>query len=182
MDREKLIRQIRHAFAHNPKPDCTLRVARGADDHDYDWEKLRKLDDHYTAWEEVPAEDLERYNDVFLWLCSKGYKFYLPAYMVNALKCTPQEVNHEIWSSWAFHETCVEGDYFKLFTREELEVTLHFVEWLFSEVQDGYHEEWWHHPWNKDWNDDDERKAELWGRYGLAYQHLTAKLAEKNIP
>ncbi|MCD6049067.1 MAG: hypothetical protein K0Q55_470 [Verrucomicrobia bacterium] len=173
---EKLVADIQKAFAGISKPNGTLRVARGADDHDHDWRKLQKLDDHYSAWEDIPSEDLEHYQDVFTWLCPEGYRFYLPAYMVHFLTANPQTREKEIWRSRAFNSYCVEKGQFELFTPAEAAVTCRFLESSLLEVYDEDFPDWWNHPWHKDWSELDELKAELWAKYGAAYEYMKAKL------
>lgn len=180
---EKLIREIREAFASVPKPTVTLRVARGADDHDYDWKKLQKLDAHYRTWEEIPVADLKYFQDVFPWMTEESYLFYLPAYMMRmltgeSLLKTQYGSEPGYWSDSAFGEDCVAKGMFNLFDRSQLQVTLQFLELLFSEIKDDYHADWWNHPWDSDWSYD-QPKDDLWRSCGVAYKYLTAKLAEK---
>ncbi|HEY1172380.1 MAG TPA: DUF6714 family protein [Verrucomicrobiae bacterium] len=182
MTNDALIKEIGEAFSGVPKPQTTLRVARGADDHDYDWKKLQKLDEHYYDWEDVPDEDLDYYQDIFYWLCPQGFQFYLPAYMSRMLRTLSSNRPNHIWPMWAFGERCFELNLFELFTRKQTAVTVRFLEVLFEKVKDDYHADWWNHFDAEDWDDDELRKArklELWEDYGAAYQLLKAKLGSE---
>ena len=175
MTNEELITEIRKAFTGLSKPETTLRVARGADDHDYDWKKLQKLDDHYDDWEDIPDKDLDYYQDVFFWLCPQGLQYYLPAYMVRYLKRVPLGKSNDIWPEYAFDERCFELNLFELFTTQQTQVALCFLETLFEQAKDDYHDDWWNHSWDKDW-EYDKPKQKLWNNYGTAYKILKTKL------
>lgn len=179
MTNEELIAEIRKAFTGLSKPETTLRVARGADDHDYDWKRLQKLDDHYTDWEEIPDEDLDYYQDIFIWLCPQGFQYFLPAYMTRMLKKLSSGKKDNIWLMHAFRERCFEKGFFELFTQRQTVLTARFLEVLFEQIKDDQHPDWWNHFGDEDWDDDELKQAlkqELWEEYGTAYQLLKTRL------
>ena len=167
---ESLAGEIRQAFRDARKPEITLRMARAADDNEWGREQMetaRKEDDHYRNWEEIPIKDIVRYQDVWLWLCPKGFEYYLPAFMVWALTKHPLISNSSFLG--AFDSKLISKGYFEGFSKAEKIAVLHFLEALLRTVQDDYHADWWNYPWDKDWSYD-QPKEQLWREIGAAYQ------------
>ncbi len=89
-DRPLLIAQITQAFEGVSREDgVTLHEARVIDDWGGEEERAaaRGLDTD-THWQEVPPQWIEQLWDAYSLLDSKGWRYYLPAYMVHALRCS----------------------------------------------------------------------------------------------
>lgn len=165
---EELVLQIERAFRDVPRPQTTLRVARGMDDHQWDaLERLQKLDDHYGHWDAIPREDLEKFQDVFPWLCPVGFRFYLPAFMVHALRSSPLLAENS-WLRSAFRD---EAD-LEILDGPQKVAVWHFVKAVLESVHDDYHRDWWNHPWDKEWEEDFE-KEQAWQEVGKAFTFLS---------
>jgi hypothetical protein len=162
-----LVLQIERAFHGVERPQITLRVARRADDNRWDeLPQLQKFDDHYGSWNEIPKDDIEKFQDVFCWLCPIGFRFYLPAFMIHSLRHSPQLVNN-VWLQSAFSDES---------NLEFLDLSQKKAVWRFliaalESVHDDYHSDWWNHPWDKEWAEDSE-KEEVWLMLGKAFTLL----------
>lgn len=171
--RNELVRSIEEVFATVPKPRLTLRVARAMDDNEYDQLGQRESDDgYYEAWSGVASEDIEHFHDVFPWLNPEGVRFYLPAYMVNALE-KPIPLNGSCWLTSAFTVQVLNERCLRLFEPDQLQALQEFLELLFrEEVRDDYFEDWWNHPWDPTW-EYDQPKQPIWESLGPAYVAIT---------
>ncbi len=86
--REALINDIREAFAEVSREDgVTLHEADVIDDYGSAAARAeaRKLDTE-ERWQDVPDADIEKYDWILSFLDLKGFKYYIPAYMVWSLK------------------------------------------------------------------------------------------------
>ncbi|OIP70359.1 MAG: hypothetical protein AUK43_09545 [Oscillatoriales cyanobacterium CG2_30_40_61] len=80
-----LIEKIRAAFLEVQLEDgITLHEARALDDY-RDTEKARIIDCH-IHWLDIPDSWINKFNDIFSFLDSKGFRHYIPAYMIWCLK------------------------------------------------------------------------------------------------
>jgi Cysteine-rich CPCC len=80
-----LIAQITAAFDGIKREDgITLHEARALDDY-ADRQKARKLDSE-SQWQDVPDELIEYFFDIFAFFDAKGFRYYIPAYMIWCLK------------------------------------------------------------------------------------------------
>lgn len=87
-EREILISEIRMAFHGISRSDgVTLHEARAIDGHKSEEERknARRLDKD-NSWDEVPDAHIEQYYDVFSFFDVEGFRYYLPAYMIWAVK------------------------------------------------------------------------------------------------
>jgi hypothetical protein len=86
-DRQAVIDQILSAFGHVRLEDgVTLHETEVLDDYGSDEKRAQaRLKDTETRWQDVSAVKLERF-DKPAFLDVKGFRFYLPAYMVWAMK------------------------------------------------------------------------------------------------
>lgn len=84
---EAIIDAIRLAFANVPRGTITLHEAEVIDDYGSDKErsKARRLDTE-SSWDRVPDSHLEECTTALCHLDSDGWKYYVPAYMVWALR------------------------------------------------------------------------------------------------
>ncbi|MEH1828183.1 DUF6714 family protein [Nostoc sp.] len=80
-----LIEQITAAFDGVKRSDgITLHEARALDDY-ADAQKARKLDSE-SQWQDIPDEWIEYFSDVFPFFDAKGFRYYIPAYIIWCLK------------------------------------------------------------------------------------------------
>ena len=82
--RERIIDQIRLAFAHVSREDgVTLHEAKVIDDYGSADERIAArvldLDSH---WQDVPDHLIEEHQETLCFVDPKGFRYYLPAYMV----------------------------------------------------------------------------------------------------
>ncbi|MDB6124773.1 MAG: hypothetical protein JWQ71_3766 [Pedosphaera sp.] len=174
---ENLILEIEHAFLRVERPEITLRVARGMDDHRYgELNQLSKADAHYLHWNEIPPADIERFSDVFPWLCPIGFRFYLPAFMIHSLK-TSKSLRSESWPNFAFSETFLTKADVETLNVQQTRAVLHFLTAILATVPDDWNADWWNHPWDPEWSEDAEKK-QIWSEIGYAYEQFKAH-AEK---
>jgi hypothetical protein len=88
----ELMTQIERAFAGVPYPgDDQLCQGAGA--------QLEGTEEANIAavfrgrhWRDVPLEDLARYSATLSFLTSEAFRFYLPAYLLAAIRLTPEEL------------------------------------------------------------------------------------------
>ncbi len=86
--RSVVIEQITKAFEGVSREDgVSLHEARVIDDWGSDCERAaaRKIDTD-TRWQDVPVEWIEQLHDALSFLDPKGWRYYLPAYMLYSLK------------------------------------------------------------------------------------------------
>lgn len=87
-ERNALISEIRAAFNEVSRGlGVSLHEAHAIDNYKSDVERrnARNLDTD-KSWEDVPDKDIEYFFDVFSFLDVEGFRYYLPAYMVWAIK------------------------------------------------------------------------------------------------
>jgi len=88
VDADRLIAQIEEAFAGVALEDgLSLNECEYADSGGTAKEYLERAKrDERQDWRKVAADDLERHHVTFSFADVKGYRFYLPAYMIWTLK------------------------------------------------------------------------------------------------
>lgn len=105
-----LIEQITAAFDGVTREDgITLHEARALDDY-ADTKKAREID-YDRRWQDVPDEWLEKFDDVFPFFDPKGFRYYIPAYMIWCLK------NYNTSNSNSLHSTIYALHYAKRYYR-----------------------------------------------------------------
>ena len=93
--REQVIDEIRRAFADVSREDgVTLHEAEVIDDYGSTEERAaaRRLDTD-LRWQDVPDRLIQEYSDTLCFVDVKGFRYYLPAYMIWAMR------NHETTDS-----------------------------------------------------------------------------------
>jgi len=102
--RQHVIDEIRQAFGHVSREDgVTLHEAQVIDDYGSDEERVaaRALDTD-CRWQDVPDHLIEKYPDTLCFVDPKGFRYYLPAYMVWGLRqyeaSNSFSVDHPIYS------------------------------------------------------------------------------------
>lgn len=86
--RLEVISEIERAFRHVKRGNgVSLHEADAIDDYrsEAECKAARELDTE-NGWQSVPEKDIEKYYWIFPFLDPKGYRYYLPAYMVWSLK------------------------------------------------------------------------------------------------
>ena len=174
---EELIVRIERAFRRVERPQITLRVARGIDDHRWgELEELHKLDDHYRDWLEVPEADIAFFKNVFIWFCPVGFRFYLPAYMISSLRSSRRLID-ELWLQYAFGDAPFHPENIEILDAAQKQAVREFLEAAFECIQDDYHRDWWNHPWDAEWKEDAE-KEHFWQMFGRAFTFLRSHMVD----
>lgn len=130
-----LIKKITAAFDGVSREDgISLHAARALDDW-HSLEEAKKIGqkmDRDTKWQEVPAEWIMKFHDIFSFLDPKGFRYYVPAYMVWSLK----EPKASISNSLNFLMYALENrdgyyqSHFELLNQEQLEVISDFIDFI----------------------------------------------------
>jgi hypothetical protein len=86
--RDALITDIEKAFDGVQREDgVTLHEARVIDDYGTDEERAKaRENDTEQRWQNIPDKWIEKFPDALPFLCPKSFKYYLPAFMIWALK------------------------------------------------------------------------------------------------
>jgi hypothetical protein len=130
--RKALIKKITLAFQNTKLEDgITIHQARALDDYE-DPQPARKIDSHLT-WPEIPDPWLENFSDVFPFMDAKGFRYYIPAYMIWCLKS--QKVNSNSYWATVYYLKQRYRDHFDLFNHQQLTVIQEFLEFT---NYDGY--------------------------------------------
>ena len=83
----KRISNIRKAFGHVRLEDgISLNMTEYMDSHGDPTYLIRAKSDESDDWQRIPDEVLEKFTVTFPFTDGKGYRFYLPAYMIYTLK------------------------------------------------------------------------------------------------
>jgi len=83
--RSILILQITKAFENVTLEDgISLHQARALDDY-ADPNLARKIDES-VRWQDIPSQWIKTFHDVFPFLDPKGFRYYIPAYMIWCLQ------------------------------------------------------------------------------------------------
>ena len=85
---QELIDLITAAFDGVSREDgVTLHEARVIDDYGDDDERSdARRKDTDTRWQDVPKKWIEKFADTLPFMCPKGFRYYIPAFMMYALK------------------------------------------------------------------------------------------------
>ena len=116
----------------------TLHEARAIDDYKSEPERknARKLDKD-NSWDEVPDADIEHYYDVFSFFDVEGFRYYLPAYMIWAIKhfevsesCSSDNVIYVLTRSTILIERDTQA--FNSFNPAQCRAICHFLKFMVS--------------------------------------------------
>lgn len=116
---QEVIDAVSEAFHGVAREDgVTLHEARVIDDYGSNDERAAaRMLDTEKVWEDVPHADIEEYSEALSFLDPKGFRYYIPAYMIWAVrefgKTDSMSVNATV-----FHLTNLDGDFG--FTRLDL--------------------------------------------------------------
>lgn len=88
IDTAPLIAEITAAFDGVAREDgVSLRESRVIDDYGCDEERAEaRLLDTDTRWQDVSDADMQEYDGVLTFSDAKGFRYYLPAYMLRDLR------------------------------------------------------------------------------------------------
>lgn len=130
-----LIEKIIAAFNGVSRQDgISLHAARALDD----WSSLEEAKkigwemDLDRNWQEVPDEWLMKFHDIFAFLDPKGFRYYIPAYMVWSLK-EPKASSSNSLSSlmWAIENKSRHFQaHLELLNQEQLQVVSDYIEFV----------------------------------------------------
>ncbi len=100
---ERIIAEIHRAFSDVSREDgVTLHEALVIDEYGSDDERLAARErDTDRRWQDVPEHMIEKHDSVLCFMDPKGFRYYLPAYMVWSLR------NYATSESWSLnHPIC----------------------------------------------------------------------------
>lgn len=129
-----VIAEITAAFDGVSREDgITLHEAQAIDDYGSDAERAAAHTlDTETRWQDIPDEDIQCGYVVLSYLDPKGFRYYIPAYMVWVLRnlennecesMTPDSVE----SSFVGYKSREQKARFALFTRQQSKAIAHFL-------------------------------------------------------
>lgn len=126
-----LIEQIREAFIEvNLEEGITLHEARALDDYE-DTQKARMIDSH-IHWLDISDSWIENFCDIFAFLDPKGFRHYIPAYMIWCLKHYEQTTSssldatlYVLQGKYGHYE-----DHFKILNQVQLEIIQEFLNFM----------------------------------------------------
>ncbi len=123
--RTALISKITLAFQNTQlEKGITIHQARALDDYE-DPELARQIDAH-LPWQEIPDKWLENFSDVFAFMDGKGFRYYIPAYMIWCLKYAQVDSN-SYWSTVEYLKKPYR-DQFDFFSNEQITVITEFLD------------------------------------------------------
>jgi hypothetical protein len=131
--RLSLIEKITAAFDGVSRQDgISLHAARALDDYSSleEAKKIGQKMDLDTKWQEVPDEWIMKFHDIFPFLDPKGFRYYIPAYMVWSLKEPKASESNSLGSLlWAFeNKNRYFKPHFEMLNQEQLQVFADFTE------------------------------------------------------
>lgn len=137
-----LIEKITAAFDGVSREDgISLHAARALDD----WHSLEEATkigqemDLDTQWQDVPDEWLMEFHDIFSFLDPKGFRYYIPAYMIWSLKEPKASDSNSLTSLiWALESKLGHHKaHFKILNQEQLQVISDFIEFVKTYIYSG---------------------------------------------
>ncbi|QZZ21630.1 hypothetical protein J5X98_03990 [Leptothermofonsia sichuanensis E412] len=145
-DRPELIEQITKAFDGVSREDgVTLHEARVIDDWGGEEERAaaRSLDTD-QRWQDVPIEWIKQLWDAFSFLDGKGWRYYLPVWMLHALRCphTTSAGDSVVYSCLLPEEPELREDMLSRFSVLTLEQSRAVCQFLRFNVAYGESDEW----------------------------------------
>ena len=135
-----LIEKITAAFDGVSREDgISLHAARALDDwHSLEGaKKIGQTMDRDTRWQDVPAESIMKFHDIFSFLDPKGFRYYIPAYMVWSLQESQASDSNSFDSLLRALENR-DGYYrthFEILTFPQLEAISDFIEFVNNYIE-----------------------------------------------
>jgi hypothetical protein len=137
MEVDAVISQIRAAFPVQPMPSMTLHQAQLADQSmsraidEAEWEAVGNRD-RAVAWTDIPRADLLECDAALSHLDEEGFVYYIPAYMVLALRHFQafDGYSEEAFGATVFHLAHRENHSlarFKRMTDPQIEAVIEFL-------------------------------------------------------
>lgn len=130
-----LIEKITAAFDGVSRQDgISLHAAQALDDYSSleEAKKIGREMDRDTQWQEVPDKWLMQFQDIFPYLDPKGFRYYIPAYMVWSLK-EPKASDSNSLSSlmWAIENNNKHFQpHLEILNQEQLQVVSDYIEFV----------------------------------------------------
>ena len=130
-----LIEKITAAFdGVSRKNGISLNAAQALDDYSSleEAKKIGRKMDRDTQWQEVPDKWLMQFQDIFPYLDPKGFRYYIPAYMVWSLK-EPKASDSNSLSSlmWAIENNNKHFQpHLEILNQEQLQVVSDYIEFV----------------------------------------------------
>lgn len=109
---QEVIDAVREAFHGVAREDgVTLHEARVIDDYGGSDERAAaRMLDTEKAWEVVPVSDIEEYSEALSFLDPKGFRYYIPAYMIWAVRAYGDTASMSA-DAIVFHLKDLDGDF-----------------------------------------------------------------------
>ena len=135
----KLIKQIEEAFKGVQLEDgISLNMTEFYDSYEQETKFLELAkNDERRSWESIDDETLEEFTGTFAFTDLKGFRFYLPAYMIYTLK--NYKTSDSIITDFTIYALQHDHYIFKktsmrdFFTKEQFECILKFLEFSVEE-------------------------------------------------
>ena len=130
-----LIEKITAAFDGVSRQDgISLHAAQALDDYSSleEAKKIGREMDRDTQWQDVPNKWLMQFQDIFPYLDPKGFRYYIPAYMVWSLK-EPKASDSNSLSSlmWAIENNNKHFQpHLEILNQEQLQVVSDYIEFV----------------------------------------------------
>jgi hypothetical protein len=147
-ERQNLIAEIRETFSDVRRENgVSLHEADVIDGQGAAWRRWRaRAKDTDKRWFEVPPETIATYYWIFPWLDDKGFRYYIPAYMIWSLDNYLS--SSSLTSSFTIYALSPSrGDFSSFLTTEQQRAICHFLRFMMrvgehSETKE-YLEEYW---------------------------------------
>jgi hypothetical protein len=135
MDPTELIREIQEAFQGvKLENGVSLNMAACIDSGGYNAEQFMRLakDDERNNWQIIDDKTLGKFSHVFSFTDWKGFRFYLPAYMISTIKHPDGPVNHD-FTIYALDPNSISKLYKKPFAeilnKQQIKAVVNFLEY-----------------------------------------------------
>jgi hypothetical protein len=99
---QELVDRINTSFGDIPRPTITPHVARAYDD-EYTVSMDRGLEltklDPEQHWRDVTDHNIENFREYFCFSDDEGWRFYMPAYLLHALRRLPNSHDFPVYDA-----------------------------------------------------------------------------------
>lgn len=131
-----ITQEIIIAFGDMPYPGAKC-IANDLEGNDLERKQIKEEFSHYENWQDVPRELLLQERDALPLFAPRGFRFYLPAYMLFALEdyegadMIPESIVHSLTLPDAGTELYeFVRERLVLFNEGQRKAVLHFLEYL----------------------------------------------------
>jgi hypothetical protein len=140
MNRAELILTIRESFHDANLEDGVSLTMTEFNDSGGNYEHFKQLakEDERNDWQKIDDETLEKFTVTFSFTDWKGFRFYLPAYMIWTIN-NPESNSIIGWNTvWALDPTSISKLYKKPFVeilnKQQIEVVVKFLEYCVEDT------------------------------------------------